>query len=67
MVLNINHRVILEKVLIIGNLGYLGSKISHYLTNCGYECVGADTSVFQYGVLYQPHNIKILIKDARSI
>jgi len=57
----------LQKILIIGNLGYLGSKISHYLTNCGYECVGADTGIFQYGVLYQPHNIRMLNKEARSI
>ena len=56
-----------EKILIIGNQGYLGSRLSDYLQENGYSCTGADTGFFQYGVLYRPKPINMLAKEARTI
>ena len=56
-----------EKILIIGNQGYLGSRLSEYLQEKGYSCTGADIGFFQYGVLYRPKPINMLAKEARTI
>ena len=31
-----------QKILVIGSQGYLGSRITDYLQEHGYECAGAD-------------------------
>ena len=57
----------MKKILIIGNQGYLGSKISDYLLEQGYDCTGADIGFFKFGLIYQPKSIKMLNKEARTI
>ena len=56
-----------KNVLVVGNQGYLGSKITDYLQKCGHRCTGADIGFFQHGVLYHPSKINILNKEARTI
>jgi len=56
-----------KKILLVGSLGYLGSKLSDYLTELDYECEGIDTGYFQYGVIYYPTLIKTKFKDAKEI
>ena len=56
-----------KKILIIGSQGYLGSKLSEYLEVSGYQCSGIDTGFFKNGKLFNPHPIKTIDKDARSI
>jgi nucleoside-diphosphate-sugar epimerase len=55
-----------KKILIVGSQGYLGSRLTDYLQEHGYECVGADIGLFQYGVLYYPKSVPVLNKDART-
>lgn len=57
----------MKKVLIIGAQGYLGSHLADYLQKRGYSCTGVDTGFFKNGVLYEPHPVKILNKDVRSL
>ena len=56
-----------KKIFIIGSQGYLGSRLTDYLQNLGYTCVGTDVGFFQYGVFYYPKPLITLGKDARSI
>ena len=57
----------MQKILIIGNLGYLGSALSDYLSNSGYHCTGVDNGIFQFGVLYPPKFITMINKEARTL
>ncbi|MBU1196075.1 MAG: SDR family oxidoreductase [Proteobacteria bacterium] len=57
----------MKKILIIGAQGYLGSRLSDYLLKRGYLCTGLDTGFFKNGVLFEPHPIEIIKKDARTI
>ena len=54
-----------KRVLFVGSKGYLGSRLTDYLQEYGYHCVGADVGFFQYGVLYYPKPVPILNEDAR--
>ena len=56
-----------KKILLIGSQGYLGSRVTDYLQEHGYECVGADVGFFQYGVLYYPKSVSMLNKEARTL
>ena len=56
-----------KKILLVGSQGYLGSRLTDYLQEYGYECVGADVGFFQYGVLYFPKQIPIINKEARTL
>ena len=57
----------MKKILIIGSQGYLGSRLTDYLLEYGYECTSSDLGFFQYGVLYNPKIIKNLGKAAQDI
>lgn len=57
----------MKKILIIGNQGYLGSKMTDYLQEQGYDCTGADIGFFKTGLIYKPKFIKMLNKEARTI
>ncbi len=56
-----------KKILLVGSQGYLGSRLTDYLQEYGYECVGADVGFFQYGVLYYPKKVQMLDKEARTL
>lgn len=51
----------------IGAKGYLGSRLTDYLQERDYSCVGADIGLFEYGVLYNPKPIISISADARSL
>jgi len=57
----------MERILITGSLGYLGSKLSSYLTSRGYDCTGYDTGFFKESVLYPTSDSKFVLRDARDI
>ena len=57
----------MKKILIIGSLGYLGSRLTDYFQEFGYICTGSDVGFFQYGVLYYPKPINNLGKTAQEI
>jgi len=57
----------MKKILIVGHQGYLGSRLTDYLQDRGYYCVGADIGFFQYGVLYPPHKVPMIDEEARTI
>jgi nucleoside-diphosphate-sugar epimerase len=56
-----------KKILIIGSHGYLGSRITDFLSEKGYLCVGADIGFFRNGVIYEPADVPSINKEARSI
>ena len=55
-----------KKILIIGSLGYLGSKLTEHLTKLGYNVTGADIGFFQFGVLYYPQFQNTLNIEAQN-
>lgn len=55
------------KVLIVGSQGYLGSRLTEYLDERGYQCGGIDTGFFERGKLTPPKQISTVKKDARLI
>jgi nucleoside-diphosphate-sugar epimerase len=57
----------MQKILIIGNQGYLGSHLTEYLIDRGYDCQGIDTGFFENGILMQPKPITTKAMDARFI
>ena len=56
-----------KNILLVGSQGYLGSRLTDYLQEYGYECAGADVGFFQYGVLYYPNPVTMLNKEARTL
>jgi len=54
-------------ILIIGSQGYLGSRLTDYLQEHGYNCVGADIGYFKDGVLFNPKPVNMLDREARDI
>ncbi len=56
-----------KKILIIGSQGYLGSRLTDFLQEYGYTCVGTDIGFFQYGVLYNPRPVTMLDCEARTL
>jgi nucleoside-diphosphate-sugar epimerase len=56
-----------KRIFIIGSQGYLGSRLSDYLQDYGYDCVGIDIGFFQYGVLNNPRAVNTLNKDAKAL
>lgn len=58
----------MKNILIIGSKGYLGSRLTDYLSEeKGYKCVGSDIGFFEQGLLYRPKSVPSLDIDARDI
>ena len=56
-----------KKILIVGSQGYLGSRLTDFLTEKGYLCTGADIGFFRNGVLYEPRSVPVINKEARTL
>jgi nucleoside-diphosphate-sugar epimerase len=56
-----------KRILITGSLGYLGSVLTGYLEQNGYDCAGYDTGFFKDCLFYDPPGTKTLIRDARDL
>jgi nucleoside-diphosphate-sugar epimerase len=57
-----------KKILVTGATGYLGSVLTGYLNENGYESIGLDTGFFKDGLLFKPDTqTRIIAKDARQI
>ena len=56
-----------KKILIVGSQGYLGSYLTGYLSDYGYQCRGIDTGFFSNGILEAINSEEVVKKDARSI
>ena len=54
-------------VLVTGGLGYLGSRLTQYLSEHGFNCIVADTGFFQNCSLYPPGPTTTILKDARQL
>ena len=57
----------MKRVLITGSLGYIGSVLTQYLEENGFQCVGYDTGFFRDALLYAPSPTKTILKDVRDI
>lgn len=57
----------MKRVLITGSLGYLGSVLTKYLADDGFECIGFDTGFFKDSLLYSPTPTQTVFRDARNI
>jgi nucleoside-diphosphate-sugar epimerase len=57
----------MKKILVIGNQGYLGSRLTDYLQNHGYCCTGVDIGFFRDGLLFPPKPVPMLGKEARTL
>ena len=57
----------MKRILITGSLGYLGSVLTNYLVESGYDVVGYDTGFFQDALFYPAAEAKTHYCDARSI
>jgi len=57
----------MKRVLVTGSLGYLGSVLTGYLAECGFDCVGYDTGFFKGSVLYPPPPTRTVFRDARNL
>ncbi|MEO9307224.1 MAG: SDR family oxidoreductase [Nitrososphaera sp.] len=56
----------MEKVLVTGSLGYIGSVLTEYLKKNYYECIGYDTGFFEDCYLYRPSETSTIIRDLRD-
>ena len=58
----------MKKIFIIGSKGYLGSRLTDYLSQYQqYDCVGSDIGFFEQGQLYKPRSTKEIGVDARDL
>lgn len=57
----------MKKILITGALGYLGSVLTPYLIERGYDCLGYDTGFFKDCSLFAPKKYQVIIKDVREL
>lgn len=57
----------MKRVLITGSLGYIGSVLTPYLQENGFECIGYDTGFFRDCTLYNPNETKTIMKDVRKL
>ena len=56
-----------KKILIIGNQGYLGSRLSDFLSNKNYYCEGIDTGYFKNNKIINVSTIKTKKKSASQV
>lgn len=56
----------MNKILITGALGYLGSVLRPYLKNKGYETLGIDVGFFKYSLLDNVDDSDVIIHDCRN-
>lgn len=57
----------MKRILITGSLGYLGSVLTKYLDDRGFDCIGYDAGFFRDALLYPPSPAKTAFRDARNI
>ncbi len=57
----------MKRVLVTGSLGYLGSVLTKYLADDGFDCIGFDTGFFKDSLLYSPVPTQTVFRDARNI
>ena len=57
----------MKRVLVTGSLGYLGTVLTSYLNECGFDCIGYDTGFFKNTLLYPPSFTETIVRDARNI
>ena len=57
----------MKRVLITGSQGYLGSVLTQYLSDYGFDCIGFDTGYFKNTLLYAAPSTKTVFRDARDI
>jgi nucleoside-diphosphate-sugar epimerase len=57
----------MKRVLVTGSLGYLGSVLTKYLAEHGFDCIGFDTGFFKEALLYPPTSCTTVLRDARNI
>jgi len=55
-----------KKILVTGSLGYIGSVLTHYLLNHGFDCLGYDTGFFQDCLLYENLDSPTVTGDMRD-
>ena len=52
-----------KKVLVTGSLGYLGSVLTGYLEQNGFDCLGYDAGFFRNCLLYKPAAVRTVFGD----
>lgn len=57
----------MKKILVTGSLGYLGSVLTPYLVEAGFDCIGYDTGFFKDSLLYPAPQTPTIFRDARSV
>ena len=58
----------MNKVLVTGSNGYIGSVLTDYLSSSGYDVVGYDANFFEDSLLYPLKNTPVsFFRDARTI
>lgn len=56
----------MRSVLVTGSLGYLGSRLTPYLSMSGFQCRGYDTGFFRTCTLTPPADMPTRLADARD-
>lgn len=56
----------MRKILVTGSLSYIGSVLTNYLEEHGYDCVGYDAGFFKDCLLSDPPATKTVFRDARD-
>lgn len=57
----------MKRVLVTGSTGYIGSVLTPYLQENGFECIGYDTGFFRDCILYDSKETKTIQKDVRKL
>ena len=57
----------MKRILVTGSLGYIGSVLTDYLGERGFDCVGYDTGFFRHAQLYPPAPTNTVLCDARDL
>ena len=57
----------MKRILVTGSLGYIGSVLTHYLDESGFDVVGYDTGFFKDALLYQSRPMETRVRDVRLI